>query len=188
MPRTAAGPLWVEGDRLAGYVALAVAEGLHDRLRMRRLLQQLAGSAPADAVQIPELGDAIRDVTTAIDRMRERSPGTRRAELLRLVAIEGVERSEAAQKLFLSERQFYRVRQEAAEELADELTTLWRSRRAASRRPAGPATVSGRRPPLLRTFLRPPPQRREGAPPLPSHGLPLLCRPTATRTTAVASH
>src|SRR5258708_486646 len=134
MPRTVAGPLWVDGERLAGYIALSLAEGFHDRVRVRRMLQQLTEQAP-DSVQVPDLSEATRDVTTAIDRMRERAPGTRRAELLRLVAVEGMERGEAARTLFLSERQFYRVRQEAAEELADELTSLWQSRRAAARRP-----------------------------------------------------
>jgi tetratricopeptide (TPR) repeat protein len=187
MPRTVAGPQWVEGDRLAGYVALALAESLHDRLRMRRLLQQLSESAPADAVQIPDLSEAMRDVTTAVERMRERSPGTRRAELLRLVAIEGIERSEAAQKLFLSERQFYRVRQEAAEELADELTTLWQSRRASTRRPAGPATISGERPPLLRSFIGRALELEEAAQLLHTHGILLLGGPPGIGKTALAA-
>jgi len=186
MPRTVAGPLWVDGKRLAGYVALSLAEGLHDRVRMRRMLQQLSERAP-DTVHVPDLAEATRDVTTAIDRMRERATGTRRAELLRLVALEGVERGEAARKLFLSERQFYRVRQEAAEELADELTSLWQSRRAAGRRPAGPAPVTGERPPLLRSFVGRTMELEEAAQLLHTHGILLLGGPPGIGKTALSA-
>jgi hypothetical protein len=187
MPRTVAGPHWVDGNRLAGYVALALAEGLHDRLRMRRLLRQLSDSAPSEVVQVPDLSQATHDVTTAIDRMRERSQETRRAELLRLVVIEGMDRAEAARQLFLSERQFYRVRQEAAEELAEELTTLWQSRRASARRPAGPATVTGERPPLLRSFVGRALELEEAAQLLHSHGILLLGGPPGIGKTALAA-
>src|SRR5579884_706951 len=186
MPRTVAGPLWVDGERLAGYIALGLAEGLHDRVRMRRMLQQLSDRAP-DTVQVPDVSDASRDVTIAIDRMRERGAGTRRAELLRLVALEGVERGEAARKLFLSERQFYRVRQEAAEELADELTSLWQSRRAAGRRPAGPAPVTGERPPLLRSFVGRTMELEEAAQLLHTHGILLLGGPPGIGKTALSA-
>lgn len=186
MPRTVAGPRWVDGERLAGYFALGLAEGLHDRVRMRRMLQQLSERAP-DTIQVPDLSEAIRDITAAIDRMRERAPGQRRAELLRLVAVEGMERSAAARTLFLSERQFYRVRQEAAEELADELTSLWRSRRAAGRRPVGPARVSGERPPLLRSFVGRTLELEEAAQLLHTHGILLLGGPPGIGKTALAA-
>jgi hypothetical protein len=187
VPRTVAGPLWVEDDRLAGYVALALAEGLHDRLRLRRLLQQLKDSAPGEAITVPDPSEAARDVTAAIDRMRERSPEARRGELLRLVAIEGLERLQAAQRLFLSERQFYRVRQEAAEELADELTTLWRSRRAATRRPTGPAIVAGERLALLRNFVGRSLELEDAAQTLRAHGILLLGGPPGIGKTALAT-
>ncbi len=186
MPRTVAGPRWVEGERLAGYVALSLAEGLHDRVRMRRLLRQLAERAP-DAVHIPDVGEASRDVTTAIERMRERSPGARRAELLRLVALEGIERGEAARRLFLSERQFYRVRQEAAEELADELTALWQSRRASARRTAAPGGIAGERPPTLRAFVGRTLELEEAAQLLHTHGILLLGGPPGIGKTALAA-
>lgn len=186
MPRTVAGPLWVDGERLAGYVALGLAEGLHDRVRMRRILQQLSDRAP-DTVVVPDLSEATRDITTAIDRMRDRGAGTRRAELLRLVALEGMERSEAARTLFLSERQFYRVRQEAAEELADELTSLWQSRRASARRPARPGTAGGERPPLLRNFQGRNLELEEAAQLLHTHGILLLGGPPGIGKTALAA-
>jgi predicted DNA-binding protein (UPF0251 family) len=191
MPRTVSGPAWVDDGRMAGYIALALAESSHDRVRLRRVMRQITDQAPAD-VAVPDAADVLRDLEAAISRLQSGAAEPRRGELLRLVALDGVPRQQAAERLFLSERQFYRVRQEAAQELADELTTQWRTRRLEGTHSGIPGSqrgsrIAGERLPVLSSFVGRAAELEEATQSLRTHGMLLLGGPPGIGKTALGA-
>ncbi|MHB8508857.1 MAG: hypothetical protein ACYDGR_09450 [Candidatus Dormibacteria bacterium] len=187
MPRTPSGPVWAEGSRLAGHIALALSESIDDRVRLRRVLQQVTETAPRE-VLVPSGEDVARDIRATIALMREESPEPRRGELLHLMAIEGLPRKEAADRVFLSERQFYRVRQEAVEELADRLSAAWRGRRQAVGRTV-PRSFHGasERIPMVRNFVGRVAELEEAIEILRGHGMLLLGGPPGVGKTSMGT-